>query len=158
MKITILAIGRMKDKALASLQQEYCKRLQSFARIEILEVHDEPDRYADRPAETAAIKEKEAARALAHIQADDYVILLDLHGTECSSEEFAARLRDWQLRSLHLVFVIAGSLGPGTSLVSRADVRWKLSSLTFPHLLTRILLLEQIYRGFMINDGRRYHK
>jgi 23S rRNA (pseudouridine1915-N3)-methyltransferase len=102
--------------------------------------------------------EKEAERALARIRPDDFVILLDLHGQEWTSEDFAARLGSWQRTRRSLVFVIAGSLGPAPALTARADVRWKLSSLTFTHLMTRILVLEQIYRGFMILNNRTYHK
>lgn len=158
MKITILCIGHMKDKALLQLQQEYIKRLQAFCQPEVIEVRDEANNHADRPAEAQLIKEKEAARALEKIRPTDFCILLDLHGTEWSSEEFASRISSWQQQSSHLVFVIAGSLGPGKALLDRANQRWKLSSLTFTHLMTRVLILEQIYRGFMIEAGRAYHK
>lgn len=158
MNIAILSIGHMKDRALASLQEEYVKRLSAFCRTEIIEVKDETCRRDDRPADATLIRNIEAQRALERIRPDDLCILLDLHGTEWSSEDFAARLAGWQQRGSRLVFVIAGSLGPGDALKQRADVRWKLSDLTFTHLMTRVLVLEQIYRGFMISSGRRYHK
>lgn len=158
MNITLIAIGRMKDTALASLTAEYTKRLSAFAKVQVIEVKDEADAHADRPAEARRIKDTEAARALEKVRDGDYVILLDLHGKEWSSEAFAAQLADWQLRSQNLVFVIAGSLGPGEALLARANVRWRLSELTFTHLMTRVLVLEQIYRGCMINAGRSYHK
>lgn len=158
MNITLIAIGRMKDAALASLTAEYTKRLSAFAKVQVIEVKDEADAHADRPAEARRIKDTEAARALEKVRDGDYVILLDLHGKEWSSEAFAAQLADWQLRSQNLVFVIAGSLGPGEALLARANVRWRLSELTFTHLMTRVLVLEQIYRGCMINAGRSYHK
>lgn len=157
-QITILAIGRMKDKALDMLQQEYEKRLQAFCQIRIVEVKDEPNLHTDREAEIRQVKDREAARALEKIRPGDFVVLLDLHGTEWSSEAFAGKLASWVQNSQSIVFVIAGSLGPGEALVSRANVRWKLSDLTFTHLMTRVLLLEQIYRGFMIDAGRNYHK
>ncbi|WP_286139416.1 23S rRNA (pseudouridine(1915)-N(3))-methyltransferase RlmH [Faecalibaculum rodentium] len=94
---------------------------------------------------------------LERLKPDDQVVLLDLHGDMPDSEEFSRELirrRD----AGHLVFVIAGSLGPGEKLVKRADSRLKLSDLTFTHMMTRVLLLEQIYRGFMIHAGRSYHK
>ena len=97
-------------------------------------------------------------RALAQIGDKDFVILLDLHGAHWDSETFAEKLGSWQASSSNLTFVIAGSLGPSPALVSRADVRWKLSDLTFTHLMTRGLVLEQIYRAFMILNGRKYHK
>lgn len=158
MKITVLCIGHMKDKALELLQAEYLKRLSAFCKAEVVEVKDEPNAHADRANEAEKIKDKEAAHALARLRPSDCCILLDLHGTEWSSEEFARQLAGWQQKSSSLVFVIAGSLGPGEALKERADVRWKLSPLTFTHLMTRVLVLEQIYRGCMIGAGREYHK
>lgn len=158
MNISIIAIGKMKDKSLDTLTKEYVKRLQAFAKTEVIEVRDEANDHADREAEAREIRDKEAARALEKIKDSAFVILLDLHGQEWSSEEFAEHLSAWQMKSSNLVFVIAGSLGPGEALVKRANVRWKLSDLTFTHLMTRVLVLEQIYRGFMIGAGRSYHK
>ena len=158
MNVTILCIGHMKDKSLDLLQREYIKRLSAFCRAEVIEVKDEANTHADRPAEAQQIKNKEAAHALEKIRPSDFCILLDLHGREWSSEEFAVQLAGWQRRSSNLIFVIAGSLGPGEALLARANQRWKLSDLTFTHLMTRVLVLEQIYRGFMIDAGRAYHK
>lgn len=158
MNITLITIGKMKDASLAALTNEYTKRLCAFAKVQVIEVRDEADAHSDRPAEARRIKDTEAARALEKVRDGDYVILLDLHGKEWTSEEFAAQLANWQTRSQNLTFIIAGSLGPGEALVSRANARWKLSDLTFTHLMTRVLVLEQIYRGFMINSGRNYHK
>ena len=158
MAVTLLCIGKMKDTALESLQNEYVKRLAAFGGAKVVEVKDEPNDRIEREAEAKLVKDREAARALEKIRPQDFVILLDLHGKECSSEEFAKNLAAWQLRSQSLVFVIAGSLGPGEALLARADTRWKLSDLTFTHLMTRVLVLEQIYRAFMIINGRKYHK
>ena len=156
--ITILAIGKMKDKALQSLQAEYCKRISPFQKLEILEVRDEANDHTDREGEVRLAMEKEGERALAKIRPGDFVILLDLHGSEWTSEAFASQLKAWHESSRNMVFVIAGSLGPSRALVERANVRWKLSSLTFTHLMTRVILLEQIYRAYMILGGRPYHK
>ena len=158
MTITVLSIGRNKEKALQLLQAEYLKRLSAFCRPEVIEVKDEPNDHAERESECERIKNKEAENALEKIRPDDFVILLDLHGKEWTSEVFAEKLSAWTASSKRLVFVTAGSLGPGSALLQRADVRWKLSDLTFTHLMTRILALEQIYRGFMIGAGRSYHK
>ena len=158
MTITILAIGKLKDKSLQTLQNEYIKRLQPFAKTDITEIKDDPETHPDRAAECGLIKDREAQRALGKIRSGDFVVLLDLHGKMWSSEEFAAHLQEWTQASQRLVFVIAGSLGPGKALTERANVRWKLSDLTFTHLMTRVILLEQIYRGFMIDAGRSYHK
>lgn len=148
----------MKEPSLKAMQDEFCKRLSAFCHIRIIEVKDESNAHAGRDAEAAQIRSREASRALERIRPSDYCILLDLHGTEWSSEQFAGQLSGWQIRSSSLVFVIAGSLGPGDALISRADCRWKLSSLTFTHLMSRIIVLEQIYRGYMILSGRAYHK
>ena len=148
----------MKDKALHMLEEEYVKRLRAFAKIEITEVKDEPNERIEREKEAVLAMEKEGERALAQIKDSDLVILLDLHGSHWDSETFAKKLEGWHSSGSNLTFVIAGSLGPSQALVRRADVRWKLSDLTFTHLMTRVLVLEQIYRGFMIINGRKYHK
>ena len=156
--IKLICIGKMKDKALRLLQEEYIKRLQAFDKIELTEVKDEPNENVDRPAEAALVMEREGERALAKIKNDDFVILLDLHGEMWDSETLAAKIAQWRGTGAHLAFVIAGSLGPSPALSARANVRWKLSDLTFTHLMTRVLVLEQIYRGVMIGAGRSYHK
>ena len=156
--IRILCIGKMKDKALHSLEEEYTKRLRAFTKVEIIEVRDESNERIERDKEAALAKDKEGERALSLIKDNDFVVLLDLHGSHWDSETFARKLGEWQLASSNLAFVIAGSLGPSPALVARADVRWKLSDLTFTHLITRVLVLEQIYRAFMILNGRKYHK
>lgn len=160
--IRLVCVGKMKDRALQSLVSEYVKRISAFSKVEVLEVRDEPNARAERDAEVTRIKDSEAERVLAKLRGQDLVILLDLGGKMWDSETFAQKLGSWQLKAGQkggdLVFVIAGSLGPGSALLDRSDARWKLSDLTFTHLLTRVLILEQIYRGFMILHGRTYHK
>ncbi|MDO4466169.1 MAG: 23S rRNA (pseudouridine(1915)-N(3))-methyltransferase RlmH [Bacillota bacterium] len=154
--ISIYAVGKNKDKALRSLEAEYVKRLSAFNKVEVLELKDEPNDHVEREKEMELIKQKEGERVLSKIKDSDFVVLLDLHGQMLDSESFAKKIEAWQ--SKHLVFVIAGSLGPSEELVKRANYRWKLSDLTFTHLMTRVLILEQIYRGYMINNNRNYHK
>lgn len=156
--IRVLCIGRNKDKALRELEKEYLKRLSAFDKVSVEEFKDEPDTNSQREKEAAAIKDKEGKRVLEKIRDQDYVILLDLHGHMYTSEEFAQKRAAWMMKNSSLVFVIAGSLGPSEALVQRANARWKLSDLTFTHLMCRILVLEQIYRSFMIEAGRSYHK
>lgn len=158
MKITLLAVGKNKDKAQRAICAEYVKRLAAFAKVEIVEIKDEPNTHTERESECEKIKNREAQRVLAKLSNRDFVILLDLHGSQWPSETFAEKMKIWSLASSSLVFVIAGSLGPGEALIKRADVRWQLSKLTFTHLMTRSLVLEQIYRACMINAGRTYHK
>ncbi|WP_294729908.1 23S rRNA (pseudouridine(1915)-N(3))-methyltransferase RlmH [uncultured Faecalibaculum sp.] len=155
--IRLICVGKNRDKALKSLEDEYVKRISAFDRVQVEEVKDEPNLHTDREAEERRVRDAEAARVLDRLKADDFVVLLDLHGTMPDSPGFAWKLIQWR-QAGHLVFVIAGSLGPGEALVRRAGYRLKLSDLTFTHMMTRVLLLEQIYRGFMIDAGRSYHK
>lgn len=156
--ITLLCVGKNKEKALCQLENEYVKRIQPFSKLQVIEVKDESNVHMERDKEAELIKEKEGKRILEKIRPQDFVILLDLHGKMPDSILFSNQLESWFMKSSDLVFVIAGSLGPGNDLVKRANVRWKLSDLTFTHLMTRILVLEQIYRAFMIQNGRSYHK
>ncbi|MDM8291882.1 23S rRNA (pseudouridine(1915)-N(3))-methyltransferase RlmH [Faecalicoccus pleomorphus] len=156
--ITLLCIGKNKEKALCQLENEYVKRIQPFSKLQVIEVKDESNVHMERDKEAELIKEKEGKRVLEKIRPQDFVILLDLHGKMPDSISFSNQLESWFMKSSDLVFVIAGSLGPSSDLVKRADYRWKLSDLTFTHLMTRILVLEQIYRAFMIQNGRSYHK
>ena len=156
--IKIIAIGKNKDKSLQALEKEYAKRLSAFCKLDIIEVKDEANEHTSRESEVLLVKEKEASRVFEKLNDTDYVVLLDLHGKMIDSETFAKNLDVWQMQHSNIVFVIAGSLGPSEKLVRRANYRWKLSDLTFTHLMTRVLMLEQIYRGFMIINGRSYHK
>lgn len=156
--ITLLCVGKNKEKALCQLENEYVKRIQPFSKLQVIEVKDESNVHMERDKEAELIKEKEGKRILEKIRPQDFVILLDLHGKMPDSISFSNQLESWFMKSSDLVFVIAGSLGPSNDLVKRANVRWKLSDLTFTHLMTRILVLEQIYRAFMIQNGRSYHK
>lgn len=156
--ITLLCVGKNKEKALCQLENEYVKRIQPFSKLQVIEVKDESNVHMERDKEAELIKEKEGKRVLEKIRPQDFVILLDLHGKMPDSILFSNQLESWFMKSSDLVFVIAGSLGPSNDLVKRANVRWKLSDLTFTHLMTRILVLEQIYRAFMIQNGRSYHK
>lgn len=156
--IKVFCIGKNKDASLRKLEDEYKKRLSAFDKVEVVEFKDEPDVHSDREKEALKIKEIEGARVLEKIKNDDFVILLDLHGKMVTSEKFSELRAGWSASSRPLVFVIAGSLGPSQALVNRADYRWKLSDLTFTHIMCRVLVLEQIYRSFMIEKGRHYHK
>lgn len=156
--ITLLCVGKNKEKALCQLENEYVKRIQPFSKLQVIEVKDESNVHMERDKEAELIREKEGKRILEKIRPQDFVILLDLYGKMPDSISFSNQLESWFMKSSDLVFVIAGSLGPSNDLVKRANVRWKLSDLTFTHLMTRILVLEQIYRAFMIQNGRSYHK
>lgn len=151
--IELIAVGKLKDKALESLQATYLKRIGYFTKMHITEVKDEPNERM----EVEKILHIEGQRVLEKIKEEDFVVLLDLHGQMMTSEHFASQLDHWQQKP-RLVFVIGGSLGVDQALVQRANVRWSLSQCTLPHQLCRIVVCEQIFRGYSINHHRPYHK
>ncbi len=157
--IKIVAVGKIKEKFVKAQIAEYEKRLKPFTKLEIIEVNDEVAPQSNSEAENAMVKEKEGERLLSKIKDQEFVILLDLWGEMVNSEEFAKKIEHIQTyQSSHITFVIAGSLGPGKNVLNRANWRWKLSDLTFTHQMTRVLVLEQIYRSFMILNNNPYHK
>lgn len=157
--IKIVAVGKLKEKALQMLIKEYEKRLQAFTKLEIIEVNDEHAPQSNSDAQNELVKEKEGERILSKIKEGETVILLDLWGEMLSSEKLAKKLSDIQTyQSSNITFVIAGSLGPSKAVVKRANMRWKLSDLTFTHQMCRVLVLEQIYRSYMIMNNQPYHK
>ncbi|WP_416325277.1 23S rRNA (pseudouridine(1915)-N(3))-methyltransferase RlmH [[Eubacterium] hominis] len=157
--IKIVAVGKLKEKALRMQIEEYEKRLRPFTKLEIIEVADEVAPQTNSDAENEMVKDKEGEKLLQKIKDGEYVILLDLWGEMIDSVTFANKLEAIQTyQSSTITFVIAGSLGPGKAVVKRANYRWKLSDLTFTHQMTRVLVLEQIYRGYMINHHNPYHK
>lgn len=158
MPVSLICVGKSKDRSLQDLEKEYIKRLQPFTKVSVVEVRDEANARVEREGEARRVKDEEAKRVLEKIGPQNYVVLLDLHGREVDSVAFAKKFEGLRDSGRPLVFVIAGSLGPGEELVKRADWRWKLSDLTFTHLMTRVLVLEQLYRGCMISAGRTYHK
>lgn len=157
--IKVIAVGKIKEKAVRAQIEEYEKRLRPFVKLEIVEVSDEIAPQTNSDAQNEMVKDKEGQRLLAKIKPEDYVILLDLWGEMLHSEGFAKKIDQLQTyQSCNITFVIAGSLGPSKQVVERANHRWKLSDLTFTHQMTRVLVLEQIYRAFMILNHNPYHK
>ena len=157
--IRLVVVGKLKEKALRMLIEEYTKRLRPFTKLEIIEVADEVAPQSNSEAHNALVKEKEGERILSKIKPQDYVILLDLWGEMISSEQFAEKLAQLHTyQTSNITFVIAGSLGPGKNVYARCNWRWKLSDLTFTHQMSRVLVLEQIYRAYMIQNNNPYHK
>ncbi len=153
--ISIIAVGKIKEKSLKSLIDEYVKRISGYTKIEIIEVNDEPN---DK-LEQEKVLSIEAQRILKQIKKDSYVILLSLKGKQSDSLEFASMLEKINTyNSSHITFVIGGSLGVSDEVEKRADYLLNLSKLTFPHNLARLIILEQIYRAFKINNNETYHK
>lgn len=159
MKITILAVGKIKEGFFREAIAEYGKRLSRYCKLDILEVIDEKTPDNASPAEEEQIKEKEAKRILDRINPDAYVITLEILGQEMDSVSFSEMLHKLGVSGKsQVVFVIGGSLGLHESVSKRADRRISFSPMTFPHQLMRVILCEQIYRGFRILNHEPYHK
>ena len=155
----LITVGKLKDKALTALVDEYVKRLKPYEKVEILEVADMMAPESNSDAQNEQVKKIEGERVLSKIKENEYVILLDLWGESISSEQLAAKIeKSYTYQSSNLTFVIGGSLGLSPELVKRADFRWKLSDCTFTHQMVRVLVLEQFYRATMINRHMPYHK
>lgn len=158
MHITILCVGRLREHYLEAAQAEYLKRLMPYTRLEITEVNDEPFAAGPGPGLVETVINKESERLLRRLPSGSYVIALDREGTMLSSQEFARMIADLGLQGKSkLCFVIGGSLGLSPVVLNRAQRCLSFSALTFPHQLIRIVLLEQIYRGFKIIRGEPYH-
>ncbi len=157
--IKIVAIGKIKDKALKMQIDEYTKRLSGYTKLEIVEVNDEAtsDKYS--LADVERVLAVEGSRVLGKIKDKEYVILLDLHGAMISSEAFAKKMDQIPTYgNSDITFVIGGSLGVSKQLITRSQYRWKISDLTFTHQMVRVIVLEQIYRAYKINKNETYHK
>lgn len=159
MNITIISVGKLKEKFMRQAVDEYMKRLSAYAKVSIIEVPDEkaPEHLSE--AEAAAVKRKEGARILKHIGQNTHVITLEINGKMLTSEAFSKQLADLSLYGKSRVaFVIGGSLGLSDAVLKRSNMGLSFSKMTFPHQLMRVVLLEQIYRGFRIMRGEPYHK
>lgn len=159
MKITIISVGKIKEKYLKDAIAEYAKRLGKYCRLEIIEVADEktPDQASETVEE--GIRAKEAERILKNIKDDMYVITLEIQGKMLTSEELADKIETLGIQGKSsIAFVIGGSIGLGKVVSDRSDFALSFSRMTFPHQLMRVILLEQIYRGFRIINGEPYHK
>jgi 23S rRNA (pseudouridine1915-N3)-methyltransferase len=159
MKINIIAVGKIKERYLKEGIVEYSKRLSRYCGLQIIEVADEPAPENLGAAQEEQVKSREASRVLDKVRDGDYLIALDVKGEKKSSEEFAAVLKKCMVSgNSSITFVIGGSLGLAPEIVRKADLKLSLSDMTFPHQLTRLILLEQIYRAFKIISGEPYHK
>ena len=159
MKITCVAVGKIKEKYLTEAIREYEKRLGRYCRLEITELADEKTPDGASPAEEAAIREREGERILAKLRPDAYVIALAIKGQMLDSEELAGMIEKLGVKGIsQIAFVIGGSLGLSDSVLSRADYQLSFSKMTFPHQLMRVVLLEQIYRSYRIINKEPYHK
>lgn len=159
MKITVLTVGKIKEKFYRDAIAEYAKRLGRYCRLEIVEVPDEQTPDSAGEALELQIRQKEGQRLLKSIREEDYVIALAIEGKKQDSKRFAKMIETLGIQGRSsLVFVIGGSLGLAPEVMTRADAALSFSDMTFPHQLMRVILLEQIYRGFRIIRGEPYHK
>lgn len=159
MKITLITVGKIKEKYFTDAISEYSKRLSRYCKMDIVEVPDE--KTPDGASETleTQIKDKEGEKILAKIPDGAYVVALAIEGKMLDSEELADKMEKWNVSGIsHVVFVIGGSLGLSAKVLNRADFKLSFSKMTFPHQLMRVILLEQIYRSFRIRNNEPYHK
>ena len=159
MRITLLTVGKLKEKYWKEAIDEYVKRLGRYAKVDIVEVADEktPDNASE--AEEEQIRRIEGARLLEKIPQCSYVITLEILGKMLDSVQLSETISDWMVKGeSHLCFIIGGSLGLSKEVSARASYKLSFSKMTFPHQLMRVILLEQLYRAFRIQKGEPYHK
>lgn len=159
MKITVITVGKIKEKYLRDAIAEYSKRLSKYCKLEILEVSDE--KIPDHASETVeeGIRQKEGERILKLLKEDAYVVTLEIGGRMLDSVEFSKKIETLGIQGRsHICFIIGGSLGLGQKVRERSDYKLSFSKMTFPHQLMRVILLEQIYRSYRIMSNEPYHK
>ncbi|MCI9345627.1 MAG: 23S rRNA (pseudouridine(1915)-N(3))-methyltransferase RlmH [Lachnospiraceae bacterium] len=159
MKITVITVGKLKEKFFREAVSEYEKRLGRYCKLEIREAADEktPDKASEIQQEQ--ILQREGERILKLLPEGAYVVTLEIEGRKFTSEAFASKIGRLGVGGVgHIAFVIGGSLGLHHAIKERADLPVSFSDMTFPHQLMRVVLLEQIYRAFRIINGEPYHK
>lgn len=159
MKITLITVGKIKEKYLKDAIAEYSKRLSKYCKLEIVEVADEktPDQASENVERQ--IRQKEGERILRYVKDDAYVFTLEIGGTMLDSVAFAKKMETLGIQGKsHLIFIIGGSIGLGEEVLRRSDYALSFSKMTFQHQLMRVILLEQVYRGYRIIEGAPYHK
>ena len=158
-RVTVLCVGKLKEKFYAEAAAEYVKRLSRYCRLELLELPEERLPEAPSPAQIEAALAKEAAAVRGKLPAGCVLIALYIEGELRSSEALARLMADWGSQGAgHLVFLIGSSFGLHPSLKAEARLKLSMSPMTFPHHLARVMLLEQIYRAYQISAGTKYHK
>ena len=154
MKVTLITVGKIKEKFFQDAIAEYSKRLSRYCKVA-----DEKTPDGASEAVETQIKEKEGERILSNIKDGSFVVALAINGNMLDSEELAAKIEKWGVSGIsQIVFIIGGSLGLSNQVLARADYKLSFSKMTFPHQLMRVILLEQIYRSYRIIQGEPYHK
>ena len=159
LKIRIISVGKIKEKYIKLGIDEFSKRLSRYAKLEIIELNDEKAPENLSPRDMEIIKNTEGDAILSKIRPNSYTIALAIDGKNLSSESLAKKINDLSVSgNSHINFVIGGSLGLSDSVLKASDFKLSFSAMTFPHQLMRLILLEQIYRSFRINNSEPYHK
>ena len=157
-KVTLITLGKLKEKYLVNAVDEYKKRLSRYCDLKIVEL--EPERLPEKPSELeiSAALEKEADAVLKNIPSNSFAVSLCVEGKPLSSPQFAQKIKQQVNEGKSLAFIIGSSYGLSERVKAASQLRLSVSEMTFPHQLFRVMLLEQIYRGFKINEGSAYHK
>ena len=159
MNITVISVGKIKEKYLKDGIAEYAKRLSRYCTLSLIEVADEkaPENLSEN--DMIQVKIREGERILKQIKEGTYVFALDIKGKTFSSEQFADKFKKMSLQGMsQIAFVIGGSLGLSDEVLARSNEKISFSKMTFPHQLMRLILLEQVYRAYKINKNEPYHK
>ena len=159
MNINIITVGKLKEKYLKLGIEEFSKRLSKYCKLDFVELDDEkcPENLSEK--DMLIVKDKEGKKILSRIKNNSYVIALAIDGKNLSSEELADTISNLGVRGhSHITFVIGGSLGLSDEVLKRADYKLSFSKMTFPHQMMKLILLEQVYRSFRINNNEPYHK
>lgn len=156
--VTIISVGKIKEKFIKDALAEYEKRLSRFTKFKNIEIPNRPIPEGASPAEEAAVLEKEGADILSKINKGDFVFAMCIEGKKLSSTDFAKKLAAAFMTSSSVTFIIGGSLGLCDAVKARADFKLSMSDMTFPHNLAKLMLTEQTYRAFKINANESYHK
>ena len=158
MKVTILCVGKIKEKFYTEAIAKYKKRLTKHADFEIIEIPDE--KIPDNPSqkEIEQVKNREGEKILSKLKSSSYIITLCIEGKTLDSVELAKTISDACMKTSHITFIIGGSLGLSDNVKLKSDLKLSFGRMTLPHQLMRVVLTEQIYRSFMINSGSIYHK
>ena len=156
--ITIISVGKIKEKFIKDALGEYEKRLSRFVKFKSIELSDRPIPDNASIAEEAHVLQNEGQDILSKIPKSDYVIAMCIEGKKLSSVDFAKKLSDAFMTTSSITFIIGGSLGLSDAVKARADFKMSMSDMTFPHNLARLMLTEQTYRAFKINANESYHK
>lgn len=159
MKVTIIAVGKLKEAYLRDACAEYTKRLSAYAKVNVIEINEYRCSDNPSPAEIATVLEQEGKAIAARIPKGSYVIPLCIEGKQLSSEEFSQKLESVALTGTsELTFIIGGSFGIDEAVKQLGGLRLSFGKITLPHQLMRVVLLEQIYRAFSIANHSKYHK